>query len=454
MDFAHSIGNRAAGLTFSVLLLAAPGCGAGERDDFVRWASEHAVVLESFDPSFPADDLAPLRGVVEGARVVALGESRHDLREQFLMKSRIVRYLVREMGFTRFVLEEGLPYGVVIDRYVTDGEGNAADVLAGAGGWFGWDTEEMLDLLEWMRDWNEEAPEDRKVRFFGCDVGYPRIGLEHALAYLGRVDPDHAAEIASAPLGRDLFHDWMWERSLRSFAALDGAEREEIVSNLSSLADRLEERRDEYVSKSSLDEWRWNHRYVVVARDGARVFTSATREKGGIIRDEAMAVHLEWYLREIGPDDRAIFWAHDTHVLEDSFFIPSMVSAPVAPTGLYLDRFFGDGYLSIGFAFEKGRFVRLKQDGVRIFPPAGPNTVDGALAAAGPDIFLLDLRDLSAGSRAAAWPAAPRRMQGQDRLFRTRPSRAFDALLFIRDITRTRPNPGALERFLEIRGGP
>ena len=120
------------------LLVAIASCGSERsegRDAFVAWAAENARPLETFDPGAPTADLAPLAEMTGGARIVALGESRHDVHEQFHMKSRIVRYLVEERGFTVLILEEGLPYGIEIDRWVRGGPGDGGEILAGAGGW-------------------------------------------------------------------------------------------------------------------------------------------------------------------------------------------------------------------------------------------------------------------------------------------------------------------------------
>ena len=95
----------------SLVMLAALGlvaCSADPSDsspggsvspEVVRWATESAVELATTDPEAPLDDLEPLRHIVEDARVVFLGESRHDAGDQFRMKHRIIRFLVEEMGF-------------------------------------------------------------------------------------------------------------------------------------------------------------------------------------------------------------------------------------------------------------------------------------------------------------------------------------------------------------------
>ncbi len=80
--------------------------GAAPGDlEMVEWLRRHAVPLESLDPAGPLDDLQGLRPMFEGARVVGLGEDNHGTREFFRVKHRLLRFLVEEMGFTRFAME-------------------------------------------------------------------------------------------------------------------------------------------------------------------------------------------------------------------------------------------------------------------------------------------------------------------------------------------------------------
>jgi hypothetical protein len=61
-----------------------------------------------------------------------------------------------------------LPSGFAIDRYVTTGKGDPALIMGDA--MFMLQTEAMLDLVRWMREFNRGRPEHDKVRFLGADV--------------------------------------------------------------------------------------------------------------------------------------------------------------------------------------------------------------------------------------------------------------------------------------------
>jgi erythromycin esterase len=157
------------------------------------WIRQYATPLSNTDPTAPLSYLESLRQMVAGAEVVGLGESTHGAHEQVAVKHRIVRFLVEEMGFRCVVLEEDWTKGVQLNEYVVNGKGDPRALLADAGP--PWRTEEILDLVTWMRSYNETHPDD-KVRFAGVDIVAVRLLAYDAVTeYVGRAAPDRAGEL-------------------------------------------------------------------------------------------------------------------------------------------------------------------------------------------------------------------------------------------------------------------
>jgi erythromycin esterase len=80
----------------------------------------------------------------------------------------VARYLVEHLGFRTIAWEEGWGSGVAIDRYVTSGHGDPTAVVGDA--LFMLQTEAMLELVGWMRQFSRGRPDHDKVRFLGADV--------------------------------------------------------------------------------------------------------------------------------------------------------------------------------------------------------------------------------------------------------------------------------------------
>jgi erythromycin esterase len=56
-----------------------------------------------------------------------------------------------------------------VDTYVLTGTGDPERLLHDMG-FFTWDTEEVLDMVRWVRSWNADPSHPRKVRFLGVDL--------------------------------------------------------------------------------------------------------------------------------------------------------------------------------------------------------------------------------------------------------------------------------------------
>jgi erythromycin esterase-like protein len=128
-----------------------------------------AVAVTTDDPAASDADLRPLIPILGGRRVVALGEATHGTREFFRLKDRIVRLLVRHAGFTTFALEISPEAAERMNRYVRDGSGDVDEALRRFEFWT-WQTEEVRELAQWLRQWNIGVPEERRVAFVGINA--------------------------------------------------------------------------------------------------------------------------------------------------------------------------------------------------------------------------------------------------------------------------------------------
>lgn len=131
-----------------------------------RWIGQHAHRLATTDPGAPLSDLRPLAGMVDGARVVAVGVSTRQAHEPSALAHRIVRLLVEEVGFRSLALEGDDAVRLGLDAYVRTGAGDPRALLAGARSF--WQTGELLDTVRWMRAFNLRHPEE-PLRFAAAE---------------------------------------------------------------------------------------------------------------------------------------------------------------------------------------------------------------------------------------------------------------------------------------------
>ncbi len=230
-------------------------------DAAIAWAKAHAHPLVTVEADAPFDDLAPLAAMIGDARLVGLGESTHGTREIFRMKHRLFAYLVETMGFTTFGIEASFPECVAINRYVEFGEGDPAAALHGQQFWT-WDTEEVLDLIEWMRAYNADPERDRTLRFYGFDMQNGASAATAALDWLGRVDADLPG-LAEVETGLKDFCDPMFQQR---YAALDADARTALTASVEALVELFERHRARLTEATSARDFDLAHRHAVVAR--------------------------------------------------------------------------------------------------------------------------------------------------------------------------------------------
>ena len=114
-----------------VLVLSRSVLADSPTDKQIQWIRENATSIETVEAERGFADLARLKEVIGGARIVSLGESTHGSREIFQMKHRLMRYLAEEKQFTVFAIEANMPEARRVNAYVLTGRGDAKTALAG-----------------------------------------------------------------------------------------------------------------------------------------------------------------------------------------------------------------------------------------------------------------------------------------------------------------------------------
>lgn len=173
----------------SVLVL----CAATDNDDITAWMKKDARPFETCAPSDKVTDLESLRRMVGNARIVALGEGTHGTREFFQLKHRITQHLATEMGFTVFAIEANLPEAWRVNDYVLGGQGDPRALIQGMYFWT-WNTEEVLEMVEWMRRFN--ASKRGRIEFTGFDMQTPDTAAAIVSRFLAEHDPVWAESLA------------------------------------------------------------------------------------------------------------------------------------------------------------------------------------------------------------------------------------------------------------------
>jgi erythromycin esterase len=349
---------------------AAPGSGP------TQWLATHAVTLATLDPGHGFSDLAQFGTMVGTARVVGLGEANHGAHEFFRLKHRLVEFLVAQRGFNVFALEADHAPCDEMNDYVLRGIGDPANILANVIGAIPWDTEEVLSLILWLRQWNADPAHPRKVQFFGFDAQNPVIAIQHVIAYLKQVDPVSSASFEPRLAALAGY------KALFAYGALETVKRRDTQDALNELLDRFDASRERWIAGSSPERWLRVRQELRTAQQAEALMQDPDQ------RDRFMADNIGWLLEQ-QPDARIAAWAHNGHLGFDE---------PKTMGGLLKARL-GPGFFNVAMAFDHGVFRARRAEaaageGWRAFSvgPAPQGSLELEFAAVRRPRMIVDLR--------------------------------------------------------------
>ncbi|WP_433947846.1 erythromycin esterase family protein [Bacillus tropicus] len=350
------------------------------KNQIAEWLEMHAKPLKTTNPNAPFNDLKPLKNMVGSASIVGLGEATHGAHEVFTMKHRIVNYLVSEKGFTNLVLEEGWDRALELDRYVLTGKGNPSQHLSPI-----FKTKEMLDLLDWIRQYNANPKHKSKVRIIGMDIQSVNENVyNNIIEYIKRTNSKLVPRVEEKikgliPVTKDM----------NTFESLPKEEKEKYISDAKQISALLEENKSYLNGKSK--EFAWIKQNARIIEQFTTMLASPPDKPSDLYlkHDIAMCENVKWTEEHLG---KTIVWGHNGHVSKTNM-IP-FVYPKVA--GQYLAEYYGKRYVSIGTSVYEGQYNVKNSDGkfgsYGILKSDDPNSYNYIFGQVKKDQFFIDLR--------------------------------------------------------------
>jgi erythromycin esterase len=301
-----------------VVLLAAillsgvvPAGSQGPDSDVAAWLQAHVIPLNTVESGGSYEDLMPLEAVIGDARIVALGEATHGTHEFFTLKPRMVEFLVREMGFTVLAMEANWPEAERLNRYVQTGEGNPAELLAGLHFWT-WNAQEVLDLVEWLRSYNQNPANSPRVRFAGFDAQAMELAVNNTLAYLRGVAPEDADLAATRYACLDDFHLLGPEPAFSDYGQRPLSETQPCGDRVRAVYDDLIQNRSRYTALSSEETYNFAVRNALTVVQ-AEAVAACRYTDGPHPRDRYMAQNVAWLLEQVAQTPGSSVGAQRSH---------------------------------------------------------------------------------------------------------------------------------------------
>ena len=391
-----------------------------------------AIPFTSELPSDGFSELEPLATLIDNAKVVGLGEASHGTPEHFRMKHKLVRFLVERMGFTVFAIEGNWPESEAANAYIQSGAGNAKDALRAMYFWT-WQTEEIRDMLDWMKSYNADFNHTKKIIFSSYDMQTEEVAKAKVLAYLAAIAPDLHQRTKK-----------LYEKKVDRNAAMSGQLPKKDWESVKKLAlearDLIRSNKKRLLSRGPKDAYLDAEHASTIYVQWTQMLVPNFFQSFGV-RDRSMAENVLWLLNERYPGQKVMAWAHNGHVSFGDYLqgVPSM--------GHVLRRDLGQRYFVFGFASYAGeiRAIPMNAQGMQpggpkplTLPPPVPRSIEFVFHQVGPRL-ILPLRE--ANGLLKEWSEQPwahrgpgaafNPLQQEDQISETPIREGFDALVFI-----------------------
>ena len=363
--------------------------------------------LRTYEPDDgDTKDLHILNKLIGNSKVVALGENSHGSSEIFKMKNRIIQYLAINNGFDIFSLEGSMAESYRINDYTVRGEGDPKKLIADMQVWT-WRTEELLNMVEWMRKFNQPK---QRIEFTGFDMHY-YDGAIHELLTIFKEDEE--AENKITELKKKL--DELQDRAKQYGGLINVApdKKKEFDTIISFLQHRT----------FQISNETWFQQNIVIIQQFLE-FSSSTW------RDKCMADNFMW-IKEHNPNSKFIIWAHNAHIMKSG-----------QNMGAQLVQKLGDDYTTFGFAFFDGSYTANGSKGITTYDgiQAYRGSLEYLLNQLNKPIFIIDLKKIKSDNyRGLEWLMEQfdfRRVGAtggtQHEFLSTKITEDFDYLIFIK----------------------
>ena len=279
--------------------------------------------------------------VPNDVQVVGLGEASHGVSQYHQMKADVFKALVENNGCRTFIIEGDFGGALKVDQYINGGSGSAEKAVAEIG-FAIYRTQEMVDLVDWMRSYNETVSQEEALHFYGMDVQRFDNNKEYLFSVIEQTHPELGAEYS------EVFEQLTDEQR----TSLDETTLNSAKESLSEFIDKLDAVETDIVE--SLGQPAFDF-----ARECAKTIYACCEvqlsDNYNATRDQYMYEKVEWFLQH-GDNSILFINGHNGHIGKTSV-------AGYTCLGELISNNLGNGYYSIGTDAQKTQFNSQKDNG-------------------------------------------------------------------------------------------
>ena len=393
------------------------------------------------------DDLDEILKRIEDKDYVLLGESSHGTSEYYIFRKNITKELIERQNYSFVVIEGDWPYIYQTNRYVKDLDNtfdNGKEALTTNSRWpeWLWANEEFLNLVEWVREYNENLSEEERIGIYGFDMQNLEAFIKSSNDILTNINPELLDELNSHLM---CFSDY--DNDLMIYAQNYSQNQISCQESVEYIYDSFlqEYSEDEIFSSANLFNLKQNILGIKYAERYARDIIIGNSTSWNT-RVKYMTRTTENLSRKYGSESKGIIWAHNTHVGDSR--ATEMKLTGMDNIGKLLREKEYDTFI-LGFSTYTGQVIASYEweqpMQIMDIPSGGSGSVERKLESVGKDSFILFFDEIELPEQLKV--SLPHRAKGvvydplNDRhsYVRTVLPERYDAFIFIRETSALTP---------------
>lgn len=358
------------------------------------------------------DDLAFLKPLLQGKRIVALGESGHGVAQFNAIKVRMIKYLHEQLGYNLIAFESPMAECAEADTMI--GRDTPEKVMRSC--LFGvWHSRETLELFDYVA----------KARAAGRDLhitGFDNQGLRLQPGVMDTLKRLLGPQQAQLSDRLERAETTLVNLRARRGSAAEAAELNTVYRAVEALLGDHEQRANAAEARElAFLRMQMLSRVALVTTSMSAPGSRESLET----RDAAMAANFKHLMQQRHPGKKVIVWGHNGHIARQW---PGPQHP--RPMGSHLADTYGKSMYVVGLVMGRGRATFNTGQSYEVVQP-DPASIEGAFAAAAVKMGFLDLT-----SNQSRWVSLPvtTRDWGLYPISIT-PGASFDGLLYIDTVT-------------------
>ena len=313
-------------------------------------------------------------------KLLGLGEPLHGGKDFLKLRNEIFMYLVKIFNYSAIAIESSFPKSWIINEFVNGRGPESFEQIQEVGFSHGFgNIEANRELVEWMRLYNANPENKKKIHFYGFDsptevtnTDSPRQLLYFVIDYLSSIDENISQEYKN-DIDQLIGEDAAWENpeaimdATKSIGLSEKAiklriKTEELIFELKTRRPTCEAKTNKELFLEALhfafETQQLLNYHAVLAKQSDQRLTRLTR-----IRNALMADNLNYIATREKDRGKILVFAHNSHLQKSE--------SQLNPVGSHLECIFGKEYYAIGGGLGESEINGISKP--------EPNTLEGKI---------------------------------------------------------------------------